>query len=314
MRVAGAKGYALVSAIWILAALVLITGYMASRIAIIQESIRSAADEQNTKLDKKATLSTLLYLGSTQGVTYGGIPLKEVDKEDGRINDFLDVERFTLSGEVLRLDNRIYKGVGGVDFSLQDTGPLVSLVVNDRSQRLEDLLEYYGIRQDEREILVAALKDYVDRDELASLNGAERRSYEEIGMLRPTNRFLLSPTQIMNVKGWTGALGFNVNSFIREITPVVGNNYNFNTLTAIGLLNIDDLNKAAVKEILEYRKEGFFKSIGDVNQLVDVLVPVDPLEFGFIPSTSVRVSMSGSRESRENLIGITFTPMSGFGP
>ena len=61
-------------------------------------------------------------------------------------------------------------------------------------------------------------------------------------------------------------------------------------------------------------KEGFFKSIGDVNQLVDVLVPVDPLEFGFIPSTSIRVSMSGSRESRENLIGITFTPMSGFGP
>ena len=312
MKTQKSLGYALVSTIWILAALVLFTGFMASRIGTIQESVLSSSNEQRGRLEKRSTLSTILYLGSTYGVSFAGISVSE--PEEGRRNDLLEITRFPVTGKELRLDSRTYDGVGEVQFSLQDTSSLISLGSLNNTKRLEKLLGYYGIPKVERQRLIASLKDYVDRDELASLNGAERSSYLRRNMLPPTNRFLHSPTQIYNVFGWSAALGSNKKLFVREVTPLGGNNYNFNTLTETGMLITDNINEVAVREIKKYRKDGFFKSIADVNKLIDVLVPVDPLEFGLLPSSSIRVTMWHGLTKRENLIGLTFTPMSGYAP
>ena len=207
-------GYALVSTIWILAALVLFTGFMASRIGTIQENVLSSSNEQRGRLEKRSTLSTILYLGSTYGVSFAGISVS--DPVESRRSDLLEITRFAVTGKELRLDSRTYDGAGEVQFSLQDTGSLISLGSLNNTKRLERLLGYYGIPKEERQRLIASLKDYVDRDELASVNGAEGSAYLRRNMLPPTNRFLHSPTQIYNVLGWSAALDSNKKLFVRE--------------------------------------------------------------------------------------------------
>lgn len=110
----------------------------------------------------------------------GQVTAKEIIPYRGR--DYLGVERLPLNGEWVSL----YKedmGVGvrrPVKVALQDTNGLISLV-NFSPQVFSNLLKILEVSEERRKVIVDSLLDWIDRDNLVRLNGAEAEYYRREG-------------------------------------------------------------------------------------------------------------------------------------
>ena len=308
-------GFVLVATIWVLAAMVLFMGYVAYWSAQIQDSALRQAESVRWSFEQQSTLSTLVYLGATRRMSYAGLTLGEVTSltMEDEFNPFSADPFVTMGGE-LRLDGTTYQGLGGTRFSVQDTGPLVGLKVVNSSKRLESLLRHYEISGREVRRLIAAMIDYTDRDDTRTLDGYESRGYEANGELKPTNRFLVSPSQVSNVMGWDAALGDRLPDFLAQVTIHAGNKNNFNTLTPVGMQTLGYLENSSIERILDHRRDAVFKSLAEVNRVAEVVAPADSLLFTSIPDPFLRVRIWRPSSRQEEWIGIRFTPLSGFAP
>ncbi len=310
------SGFVLLAVIWVLAAMVLFVGFVASSTERIQANVFADTKEVQRRMEFLGTESTLIYLGATQRMSYAGLTIMPQDEDTlgDEFNPFSH-ELFAVQGNELRMDSRPYLGLGESRFSIQDTGGLISLRLDAGGDhiRLRMLLEYIGIEDDQATLLLGALEDYIDHDNIASLNGVERGGYPQ-GALPPTNRFLTSPTQIASVYGWKKALGDQYPFFLREVTAHVGNKDNFNTMTRLGIQTLGEMSEAAIDIIMEHRETNAYTSVNDVNQATGTLIPSDPLSFGSTPDPYMRLALWHEDSRQEHWIGIRFTPMSGYAP
>lgn len=102
----------------------------------------------------------------------------------------------------IRLDGRVYRSASGALVSYTDAGALLSLRRVPR-QELYGLLRALGLtdlRQIER--LTDVLLDYIDKDDLLQLNGAEAPEYALAKLPPPRNERLLSPTELRRLIAW----------------------------------------------------------------------------------------------------------------
>lgn len=309
------KGFVLLMTLWVLAAMVLAIGFIASWAYQVQESVFTESRLSQWERDLRSTRSTLLYLGATNGLSYAGLRTGEGSRAMPE-NEFepFSTDIFAVTGNELRLDGRRYQGFGDVVFALQDTGALRSINNQALFEQVHELLVFYGVDRAEASRLLAALSDYIDRDNVPSLDGVEREGYRRLGLLPPTNRLLVSPTQLINVAGWKSALGDRFEDFLADVSVLDGNRLNFNTLTPNGLAMLDELDDSTVEKIMSHRQAGHFRSVSDVNRITDVLIPTDALAMTMIPATNLRLMFGHAEYHRGYWVGVRFTPMSGSGP
>ena len=106
--------------------MVLFMGFVAFWAAGIQESAFAARNKINFRFEKRTTLATIIYTGATRRMSYAGLTTGEpaglVMRDE--FNPFSG-DQFVVTGDELRLDDRVYAGIGNVEFSIQDTGSLV---------------------------------------------------------------------------------------------------------------------------------------------------------------------------------------------
>jgi hypothetical protein len=310
------SGFVLVACIWVIAAMVVFVGFVATSAEQTQAMVLRETSQLAFTLDKRATESTFIYLGATRGVSYAGLKTKVaqwVVKED-EFNPFSG-NVFAITGDEFRLDGRVYQGIGGLEFGVQDTGALVGLRVDSGfpTDKLEKLLLSYGVSRDEARRLLGALIDYVDHDDFPTVDGAERKAYLRQGEMGPTNRFLVNPGQLRNVLGWEQALGNEFDGFLEEVTVGAGGRNNFNSLTTKGM-RLLALDANAISRIQEYRSEQAFTSLFEVNEVAGTLIDDGQLAISFIPDTFYRIRLWNPSSRHEEWIGVRFTPVSGFAP
>lgn len=302
--------------IWVIAAMVVFVGFVATSAEQTQAMVLRETGQLAFTLDKRATESTFIYLGATRGVSYAGLKTKvpqRVVKED-EFNPFSG-NVYAISGDEFRLDGRAYQGIGGVEFSVQDTGALVGLRVDSGfpTDKLENLLRSYGVAREEARRLLGALIDYVDHDDLPTVDGAEHKMYLRQGKMSPTNRFLVNPGQLRNVLGWEQALGDDFDGFLDQVTVGAGGRNNFNSLTTTGM-RLLALDANAIARIQEYRSEQAFTSLFEVNDVAGTLIDEGQLAVSFVPDTFYRIRLWNRSSRHEEWIGVRFTPVSGFAP
>ena len=120
------RGFLLVTVLWLLLGGVLIISYLSTWVANALSNRIQASEQTQFEVDAHSTRSTLLYLLATQRMTIAGLStnFKPADK-----SQFDDDGNWSISalGNELRLDNRTYKGVGEVLFSLQDQRGLINI-------------------------------------------------------------------------------------------------------------------------------------------------------------------------------------------
>lgn len=81
-----------------------------------------------------------------------------------------------------------------------------TLLASGDASRLQRLFEFWGVEEKAASVAADSLKDWVDEDDLASLNGAEGASADP-GISAPENRPFLSVEEMENVRGMAAVTG-----------------------------------------------------------------------------------------------------------
>lgn len=306
------SGFVLILVIWVIAGLSLMVAFVASQVDDLQTLAFKNEALVQQRLDRQSIKWTLLYLASTRTNSHSGIRTEVYVPPEVASLDVFDTDPFVVRGDELRLDGRLYQAQNKTLFRLQDAGSLVSLR-SDRLVTLRALIEHYGISRSRTERLLATLSDYTDRDQIASLNGAERNGYERASMLPPTDRFLSSPMQLYNVMDWPAVLD-EYPSLIEELTIYVGDWENYNSMTPTAIIALTPNDERETRRIVAARDERTYRGIGDVFAVSGSVYPRDALSTTFVPSRYIRLTISDSQQSKAYRIGITLTPDSNLAP
>lgn len=308
-----AGGFVLVATLWVLAALTVFVGFIATEIEAIQGQALQLKDHTQQRLDRRATEATILYLAATRPMSYAGLTTDKFEPIDAESNLF-DTDFFKVRGGELRLDNRPYRAIGSAFFSLQDASSLISLRGNNFA-RLKKLLSYLGLHRSRIETLVARLQDYTDRDQLLRLSGAEYQEYRQIGWIPPTDRFLVSPMQLLNIVGWKDSITDDqFRRLLSEVTIYVANRENFNFMTEAGMRTLGEIDDDVVQRLIAERETVVFRTLFEVNRAAGSIIPSDPLQMANIPSNYLRMTLWNHTGRQKQWIGITLTPGSMLAP
>ena len=294
-----APGFVLVAVLWALAALALLASYVDGVVGAEVERARLARAALQQELDQRATEATVLFLLATEQQNHRAVLLTA--------GDAATVSARQPVGE-LRVAGQAYAGLGGVAFSVQDEGGLVSVNLPNEPA-LAALLRRVGVPRQQVARAVARLRDYVDVDEALSLGGAERFEYQRRNLSPPLNHHLPAPLGLSRVLGVADAVDARQ---WRQLLPVLTSRlplgYNFNTMRPEALAALLGLEQAAVAPLLAARNERSIASLADVAALTGAWPDLDPGLVTAVPSSSLRLGLWRPGAGRRMVVGITLTP------
>lgn len=253
------RGFVLVLVLAMLVILSLLAGGIAATTARLAEQSQQRARRMQAEIDIASTRATVMYLLSTQRMTVGGLTVDRLVSfgSDG-IREMLsdqDLESSLPIGNEIAMDARIYRGIGGARFAMQDDYGLFGVSWNPpwMLQRLLD--QGTGGKTTPPQTLINRLLDYQDTDNLYRLNSAEADGYRRAGLRPPTNRPLATPMELMRVIGWPEALAFLSPA---ELTDTVSSEavavVNVNTAPARVLRTIEGVDEDMAARVVAFRK------------------------------------------------------------
>lgn len=304
------RGIVLVIVLWLLVAMALAAGLIVSW---SRERIASAAADRavlQEHIDAIGTRDTLLYLAATIPTTRAGLPLSPLSAAalaDRRFDEFGGLDETPRGGE-LRLDGTVYAGLGAIHLQVQDEAGLVSLADASGSGP-GVLLASARVSVPQRASLIAALKDYIDADDLRRLNGAESREYERAGRPPPPGRPLLTPREVWRVYGWSG-LPANVRGQIEDwATTGYTGALNLNTAPVPLLTSLLPDCSHACRDRLAQRGEALFLNAAAFEAETGTRLPGDrDVDFRTAPSDTWRLTLAG-RSGRAWRVHVRLTPL-----
>ncbi|MET0808635.1 MAG: type II secretion system protein GspK [Pseudoxanthomonas sp.] len=309
------QGFVLVLVLAMLVVLSLLAGGIAATTARLTEQSQRRADGLQDAIDIASTRATVLYLLSTQRMTVGGLTVDNLVSmgEEGvrQIQFTQDLESSLPIGTELALDSRMYRGIGGASFAMQDDYGLFGVNWNPTFM-LQRLIDQGGPRPDggaRMQTLINLLFDYQDRDDLYRLNSAEAEAYRKACMPAPTNRHLATPMELMRVMGCKEALSFLTPAELTSVVtvePVMV--VNVNTAPVRVLRTLQGVGKEAAERVVAFRKTqpfltetAFFAFVGVPPSATDA-----PIVY---PAASGTLKLWPSRGGQVVLVHWTLTPI-----
>ena len=299
----GQRGFVLVATVWVLAALMVLADYINGVASADRDRAQLAKQALQDELDARATEATLVYLFATGRMNYRGLILE-------RQQHFQDLgaPRALPPGDgVVALAGEPYAGLGRIRFSVQDESGLAS-VNQPFSVAFRAALLHAGVASLDVTLLQARLRDYIDRDETLSLNGAERAGYELAGLGPPSNWFLASPAELKNVLGALAAVPEDQWPRLRRITTAtITNGANVNTMPVELLTARFDGDEAAARRAAAYRERQPFTSAAVTSAAAGRPWPPGD-SFMPLPSTRLRLAFWREGGRSRTLVGVAMTP------
>lgn len=316
------QGFILVASIWIMAILVL----MVSAFAVWVESSLDKAITQNERANMQlaatSTRSVLLYLATSQTATPAGIKVP-VDKSGAGQEANISLEDFFAGAEVdgmgartvaidgteISVDGTVYKGIGGSLFSVMDLSGLIPL--NSKSTaHARDLLRYLDIEQARISRLETTLQDYIDKDDVIGLNGAERLQYQLNGLKPPPNTSLLTRHELRRVMGWDTVDNLWDNSeILSAITASTTQPYNVNAMPRIVAKIAFGLSEADAERLISERNEKKFSNIKELMDRTELNLYTQFDKIRLTPSTRFRFSFWYPEARLKREIDVHFLPI-----
>jgi len=300
------SGFILATTLWILAAIALAFGYLATWSQQALTEAQQGREAFRQQLARHDTLATLLYALASRRVTFAGLsgqpPLAAKTL-------FTDERAVVPTGDELRLDDRPYRGFGDVCFSIQDEGGLIGLNLIDE-RLLGKLLGLLDVPLSRRPVLIATLRDYIDENDAHRLNGAEAFQYRRRRLSPPPNRFLLTTWEVYRVMGWARHESLWRKDRLPRLTTVMtGGLPNFNTAPLRVLQAMPALTAADALKIQNARERRPFRSLADVTHAIGHPLPIDPMDTRFLASAYWRISLWSENGSTLVELHVKLTPL-----
>ena len=257
-RLRGQHGFVLVLVLVMLVVLSLLAGTVAEVTSRLRGQAAVRQRQMQDELDMASTRASVLYLLSTQAMTYAGLTMdarvaqaRQQIEAEGGLYEF-DAQPV---GNELALDARAYRGIGGAIFAVQDDRGLFA--VNLQPQwALERLLAQSPAPSElPATVLMNRLMDYQDQDDLYRLDSLERDGYRKLGLLPPTNQPLATPMELRRIPGWAEALEFlGPSGLIKTVTSAYSGLLNVNTAPLQVLLTLRGFDQATAGRVVAQRK------------------------------------------------------------
>jgi len=309
-RIRQQQGFILFASIWMMAILLIMAGFFAQYSEQQVEQAIAVKQRLASEVDRHNTLQLILYRLATQRMTYAGLTTKRQ-----AFDEYHDAEGHLLLdpiGGEIRLDGSTYQGYGNSFFSLQDQNGLIS--VNSRSKR--DLLQILQTIQNgqknntvisdkltNNDHLIATLIDYIDEDDLAQLNGAEKYLYTQQNLPIPSNYYLRSVAELYRVYGWPSWLE-NQPQF--QLEPWLSTRFdgriNLNTLPQSLLPYLFFDQQKNIPNIIKQRQLQPFRSIDDFILRTGInngIARYDEENFVFFSSNRLKITLGSSLNATE---------------
>jgi len=306
----GQGGFVLALVLWLLAAIAIVAGLLTlwalDQVADAQRD-RAGAEQQLAML---GTRDTVIYLAATRDKTVAGVPVEALDAERRALRGLEEFGAFSRDaiGSELALDGSVYAGIAGTRFAIQDEAGLVS-VAWPSPDFLDRLLAAWDVGEGEAPRLRDALLDYIDHDDLRHLNGAEARDYERADRPPPPNRRLLAPVELDRVLGWNERSGLRHEIASEQATTFYAGPLNLNTAPPELLPLVLPGCPATCDILLERRRESALRSSREVQALLGVVLPGDPVaDYRYAPSDELRLTLWGDSGAAWR-IHVRLTPM-----
>jgi len=271
-------GFILVTTLWMLVLMTIAAGFFALWTQQAVELARTNQHQAQAAIDIHDTQATLLFLLATQRFTVAGVTTETPLSVLGTPID----EHYSIAstGDEIRLDDRVYHGIGAARFTLQDKAGLLNLTKVTQVSHptinapVAHLLGQFGVAAEQRSGFIAKLQDYTDRDDLHQLNGAEAAHYTERGQIPPTNRLLFHPLEAQKVLDWdTATVLWHNEAWLHHTSTVFsGSTTNLNTAPLAILKTIPYFNSAAAERIVAYRHSQPFLNAAQLEAAIEIKI------------------------------------------
>jgi len=289
------RGFVLVVVLWLLVALAVGTGVI---VLWAHERVMDAQGHSQRVVDRIAMLSTrdtLLYIAARVPMTQAGLPLAPIPQGElarRHLDEFGGFDKSPRGGE-LSLDDHPYAGLEGVVFRLQDESGLVP-IAQPVNAPLGAWLEAAGVSRRAHPVLIDALGDYADPDDLRRLRGAEQHQYERAGLPLPPNRPLLSPGELRAVFGFHDLSPDLLAGLQDSATTFESTALNLNAAPVPVLLALVDRCDRRCLAAIEGRRVKPFQSGLDFEARTGARLPGDrDTDFRSGPSGTLRLTLQG---------------------
>ena len=305
-------GFMLVATLWTLAALVVLAAYVSEVADVETERAIRAKEAVQRELRRRSLENTLLYLLATSRVNHNSAVLEWPQRFADRLaeGEFLPNrgdDELLLTGEPYAVGDDLF-------FSLQDEGGLAS-VNSPRFPLLDAAFKHVGMAADVIATLKPRIKDYIDRDERLSLNGAETFDYGALGLPPPPNWYMDSPFELKNVLGVEELLSEQQWRRLRSlltVRPALG--YNANTMRPELLAGLFGLDEEAVVPLLEARRQGRIRGRVQLGMLTGKHIEIDAADLRGHPSHFLRMATWSVHRGSRHIVGIELTPFGELAP
>ena len=312
MSVRGQAGFVLVSTLWVLAIVLIIA---AGFDAFVEQKIGQATllkDNLQRRLDEYATQETVSYLLMTQRYTRAGLTTRSEDPAAYQ-TEVGHYRSDPIRCELL-LDGTQYAGLGSTCFAIQDQAGLIGLGSASAAD-LRWLLDSTSSRQQTIDRLIDSLLDYVDKNDSARLNGAEREDYQNRSLPPPSNYFLRSPNELFRVMNWsewlTGSREFLWWRWLSIRRSAV---INLNTLPDSLVMRLPATDRRGLQRMIDQRRERPYRSVEDFDNRAGLRLDWPSEKYRFLASNRVQLHIRSRESRRLTVIGLELTPNGLLGP
>lgn len=285
---AGQRGFVLVAALWILAALVVLAAYIDAVATAEVERTTRAKTALQRDMDRRSLENTLLYMLATGRMNHRALVLEERQRfADALIEG--EILRIKGDGEIL-LTGATYASFNGMRFAIQDEGGLLS-VNAPRYAPFAATLAELGVPRPAIVTLAARVADYIDTDQRLSLNGAEAFEYQRRGMAQPPNWRMVSPLELKRVLGVEELVSEDQWRRLRPlltVRPPPG--YNFNTMHPLVLAGVLGGEEDTLPTVLEARATAPIIGLNQLATLTGRQLDINASQLLSLPSRFLRIS------------------------
>lgn len=308
-----ARGFVLVLVLAMLVALSVLAGTVALVVQRLRDDEFARQRAWQAELDMADTRASMLYLLLSQRMTFGGLTVDDqlvlTADERAEAQDSGETPiSFQPVGNEIRLDATPYRGLGTVEFALQDDRGLLS--VNWAAPSLLDrLVESLGGSSRPLSQLRNLLLDYQDPDDLYRLGSAERAQYLEAGLAPPSNRALATPLELRAVLGWRELVARMDDAWVLEtFTTVRSTLINLNTAPERVLATLPGVDAAAARRLVDGRR---LRPYTDLHQPAELApgLPVDGDLLALYPAASGTLRMWSREGGQARVLHWTLTPL-----
>jgi hypothetical protein len=289
------RGFILAVTLWIVAAIglvIVLANEWVSRAIENANVLRERADDELALAEIR---DELIFALATRPMTFRGLEVGRFVEKIDRDNALVMMAGDFRTDRFIRMDGRPYRLESHPEYIIRiyDGRGLLNLN-STNSTYLRRFLGLFDLPEAQRNGLLDALEDYIDRDDLTRLSGAEAQDYLRLGRLAPTNSPLLTPLEAQSVLGWDQVPEIWRRERAAPVfTTCRTSGFNPNTAPPEVLLaSFPTLLEDDVSEILKRREERPFRNAREIAAAANTLVREEPFFFSFFPGSCVIVELS----------------------